>query len=204
MLTFLHVLWLSTAAAQDAEAPPPASNDLLLGIHGVAEVWSDAALATVYRSSAFTGSISASWQFHRFLEADVELMYFRTSGADGQRFEMTPITVDAAAYKTFGNVELYGGLGPALVPFSDQGVGLRTGTKLGMDTRVGIRVGTSLYDPPDYPPSPIERVDLEIFVGRRTHFGPTTTVVDPSLTQEAAGRLDLSAVRAGIGFKVRL
>ena len=173
-------------------------------MHGVAEVWSDAAIASVYRSSAFSGSVSATWQFHRFLAADLELAYFRTTGDENQRIEMTPIALDLSVWKNIGNIEIFGGAGPAIVPWSDRGMDLRTGTKLGMDTRIGVRVGTTLYDPPDYPPSPMERVDLEIYVGRRTHFGPTTNVVTPGEVGSGSGRLDLSAARAGIGFKVRL
>lgn len=211
MLTFLHLLWLSTASAQDAPEPAapaepvePVEHDLLVGATGVAEVWSDAALATVYRTRAISGSVSATWQLHRFIEADVEVMYLRVFGESDQRFEMTPIALDAAAYKTFGSVELFGGLGPAIVPFTDQGVGTRTGTKLGLDTRVGMRIRTDLYDPPDYPPSPIERVEVEIFAGRRTHFGPTTSAITPGSLPEPAGRIDLSAVRVGVGVRMRL
>lgn len=209
----LGMLSLSIAVAQVSQPLPPAlggpdprqqDTDLLLGIHGVAEVWSDAAIASVYRSSAFSGSLSATWQFHRFLAADLELAYFRTVGEDNQRIEMTPIALDLSLWKSIGNVEIFGGAGPALVPWSDQGTDFRTGTKLGMDARIGVRVGTTLYDPPDYPPSPMERVDLEIYVGRRTHLGPTTNILVPGEAGSGAGRLDLSAARAGIGFKVRL
>jgi hypothetical protein len=208
MLLSTSLLLLQTALAQDTSPPAaPAAErdvDLLMGVVGVGEVFSDAAIASVYRSSAFTGSVSASWQFHRFLAADVELTYFRTLGEAGQRFEMTPIALNASAWKSLGNVELFGGLGPAIVPFTDQGTDMRSGTKLGLDARVGMRVGTSLYNPPDYPPSVIERVDLEIFLGRRSHFGPTTTTIDPDEPGEGVGRLDLSAARVGIGLKVRL
>ena len=207
------LLLISMASAQVAYPTLPVpggpdpneeDQDLLLGIHGVAEVWSDAAIATVYRSSVFTGALTATWQFHRFLAADIEVSYVRTPGLQGQRFEMTPIAADLSAWTKMGNVELFGGIGPALVPWSDKGTDLRSGTKIGMDTRVGLRVATAFYTPPDYPPATMERVDLEIFVGRRSHFGPTTTAVEPDVLGQGSGRLDLSAIRAGIGFKVRL
>lgn len=208
MLLLLSAPVRAQVLAGAAPTPPEAPDrDIILSLRGLGEIWQDPHISSLYRSSRFSGGLHLSWQFHNWLSADLEMSTLRMLNDDGSRLELSPLSLNAAARKEIGRAEVSAGLGPALVPFSEAGSNssYTPGTKLGLDVRAGLRLATGLYDPPAYPASVIERVDLEIFVGRRQHFGPTSTQLPADLEGYVGpGRLDLSAWRVGVGLGVRL
>jgi len=203
LLAILPATLLALPGAAEAQTE---ELGLLLGLRGVGEVWQDAGLSRVYRSSRFGLTGHASYKAWRFLRADLELGYHRMAGdavheSSGRTleaaasFEMVPISLLVCATHRVGGMELYGGLGPALTAFSERSpAGSVSGTKIGPALQLGARIDTGLAQPSIRPDkrAQIQAVDLDIFVGRRQHqaFGVGTG-------------LDLSAWRAGLGLAAR-
>ena len=185
-MTVLLAVMLSGLARAEDEL-------LLLGGRAVAEVWQDASLATVYKTTGFGVSGTFSIRPHAWLSIDGELGLIRLSGKEEQAIQMVPLALDLSARVDRDDMELFFGVGPALVPFADSGLTVITGTKLGLDVQAGARFATDLVNPSMSSTSPVQRVDAEFFVGRRQHF-----------SQGVTDRLDLSAWRVGAGLGVRL
>ncbi|MEL6348398.1 MAG: hypothetical protein AAFV53_35150 [Myxococcota bacterium] len=184
---------------------------LLLGVRGVGEIWQDPALITAHRSSYFAGAGMVSWRFSSWLSADVELSYLRMGTTAGNTHEMSPIAIDICARKIVERMEMFAGLGPALVPFSSFGQEATAGVKLGVDMRAGVRIATNFYNPPKYPKPAFSRMDLELMVGRRQHMRTPDAILNlqqalqqkPEIPENGDGHLDLSAVRVGVGVVIR-
>ena len=185
MTVLLAIMWAGLARADDEL--------LLLGGRAVAEVWQDGSLATVYKPTGFGVSGTFSIRPHPWLSLDGELGLIRLSGEEAQEIQFVPMALDACARVNRDDLELFLGVGPALVPFTDSGLTVITGTKLGLDVQAGARLATDLVTPSMSSTSPVQRVDAEFFVGRRQHFSGGETE-----------RLDLSAWRVGAGLGVRL
>jgi len=185
MLALIAVLWSGVALADDSE--------LLLGGRALGEVWQDPSLATVYKSSGFGVAGSFSWRPHALLSLDGEVGFVRMTGEAEQSIQMVPMSLDICARAQREEMELFVGAGPALVPFTDQGLHMVTGTKMGLDVQAGVRFATDLVNPSLSSTSPVQRVDAEIFIGRRQHFA-----------MGELARLDMSAWRMGLGLVVHL
>ena len=185
-MTVLLAVLLSGLARADDEL-------LLLGGRAVVEVWQDASIATVYKSTGVGASGTFSIRPHPWISIDGELGLVRLSGEEEQSIQLVPLSLDLAARVDREDMELFFGVGPALVPFVDSGLTVITGTKLGLDVQAGARFATDFVNPSMSSTSPIQRVDAEFFIGRRQHFA-----------QGQTERLDLSAWRVGAGLGVRL
>jgi len=184
MTVLLAVMYSSVAQADDST--------LLLGGRAVAEVWQDPNLATVYRSASLGVEGGFSWRPHSWLSLDGDAGVIRMTGEEEQAIELIPMSLGVYARSQREESELFFGVGAALVPFSDQGNAVITGSKLGLDVQMGVRLATDLINPSLSSTSPVQRADWEITVGRRQH-----------MTGEIPG-LDLSAWRIGVGLVVRL
>lgn len=183
MSVLVALVWSGVAQADDDE--------LILGGRAIAEVWQDASLATVYKSTGIGAAGTFSWRPHAWLSLDGELGVVRMSGEEEQYIQMVPLAFDVAARIQREEMEMFVGLGPALVPFVDQGNTTVPGTKMGLDVRAGVRIATDLVNPSLSSTSPVQRADVEFIIGRRHHFS-------------GDDGLDLSAWRVGVGLVVRL
>lgn len=184
MSALLLAVWSGVALADDSE--------LLLGGRAIASVWQDPNLATVYRSASLGIEGGFSWRPHSLLSLDGDAGVVRMTGEAAQVIQLVPMSLSLCARAERERSELFFGLGPALVPFSDQGLEVITGTKLGLDVQAGVRIASDLINPSLSSTSPVQRADWEITMGRRQH-----------LTGDAPG-LDLSSWRLGVGLVVRL
>jgi len=193
------VLWIILAELAVAKAA-----DIALFLRGNAEAWADPAIGTFYRTGALMGGAGVVVDVFGPLSVDLDLAYRRASPArdpesETARFELVPITLLGEYRFEFADVPVdpFAGLGFAMVQFAerhDPGPDGRTvtrGARPALELRAGVRVDLGLVQESMIRPSPIERVDLELFAARR---------------QEAPGGrgFDLSAWRAGIGLGVRL
>jgi hypothetical protein len=185
MSALLAAVWSGVALADEGE--------LVLGGRAIAEVWQDTNLATVYRSTGLGISGAFSWRPLDLLSLDGGVGVLRMTGEANQAIQLMPLSLDVCARAEREEMELFFGLGPALVPFVDEGVSVITGTKLGLDVQAGARFATDLINPSLSSTSPVQRADWEVTIGRRQHFGSAD-----------AARLDLSAWRLGVGMVVRL
>lgn len=170
--------------------------DIRLSLAGVAEVWQDDAIATVYRSGAVFGGAGLLVDVWGPLAAGVDVAYrsLSPSSGDTPTLHLTPITPRVQAGAPFGE-DLVGfcGLGAAIVPFTERDESAAVvGTRLGLDVRIGVRWDPGFFHAPMAPsPAIVEAVEAELWLGRR---------------QQRPGMdgLDLSAWRAGFGLVARL
>ena len=206
MSSVFAVMMVAEALAQEPAGDPPQegaaevaaaaeTSVLLIGVRGVGEVWQDPFIAQVYKASRFSGSGVFSWRLRPKLSVEGEVGFFRLTGAAGQAMQMAPISMRAGYRTGTEDVELMVSAGPALVSWIDQSARKDStiqGSKLGADLQLSALIATGFYDPPAYPAPTIERVDVELFIGRRHHFHG-----------DAAG-LNMSAWRIGVGMVARL
>jgi len=183
-----------------------AFSDNMLGFMGVGEVWQDAAIARVHRSSRFAGTGFYAAGITPLFGIEVELGYSRMTNpavdkASGQQtvddtsFEMMPVALDATIRVETGRSEVFFGMGPAIVAFNDRSpTNAISGTKLGIDFRLGTRIRTwFVQESIRHDARGVKRMDFELLLGRRQHqmFG-------------VGKGLNLSAWRVGAGVVARL
>lgn len=201
MLLLIAII-VSTAFGQ--EAPP--SNDFRVGLRGVAEVWSDPAIGTVYGTGGGFMAVAMSRTVWRPLALDVEVSFHRTqAGVDIEELwsddyavspvlAMTPVVAMLEYRKKLGaGQHVYLATGPALVNFSeshgvdDNGVGVTAGSRLAAEIRTGFRVDTGLVRKRLSPsPSVARGLDFEGYIGRR-------------MQRSGVDGFNLNAWRAGVG-----
>ena len=178
-----------------------------LSFRGIGEAWSDSTFGSVYRSDRFFGSIGLSHRFHYHYAAYIEGGFTRVDGNNDQTaLQLIPMSIGGSLL--FGSnkrVEPFLGLGVSFVNFLEQVPNATvSGTKMGMDIRTGVRIGTRFLrrtqhpltpsEPSEYRTTPgIKQLDVEIMVGQRIHqmFG-------------IGDGFDLSATRLGVGLQLRL
>lgn len=176
--------------------------DTLVVLRGSAERWQDPAIGSVYQRGGLMGGVGVYVDLFGPIGVDIDVAYKRldpASDAEGQSFEMMPITL-MATY-TFpsekGPVDPYVGLGFALATFAEKaapdatGLAVIRGTRPALELRAGIRFDSGLVQPSMAGNQAIKGVDVEIFGGRRA---------------ELPGGLgfDLAAWRAAVGLALRL
>ncbi len=181
-------------------------SDNMLGFMGVGEVWQDSSIARVHRSSRFAGTGFYAAGISSLFGIEVELGYSRMTNPavdreSGQQttedtsFEMMPVALDATIRVETGRSEVFFGMGPAVVAFNDRSpTNAISGTKLGIDFRLGTRIRTWFVQESIRPDARgVKRMDFELLLGRRQHqmFG-------------VGKGLNLSAWRVGAGVVARL
>lgn len=201
-----------------AIASPPPDLDARIALRGIAEQWSEPAIASVYRSGMMLGGAAVVLPVPTVpLGAGLELGYLRMEHGDegptteeqaesgtldyGETpvLELVPVSVliewylvDAPAWQA------YLAAGPTLTSFTerygdaDGAVEATSGARIAAEVRMGLRIDTGLIDPPAAPASsPIEALEIEIYGGRRAQ-------------RPGAEGFDLSAWRGAIGLSLRL
>ena len=181
-------------------------SDKSVGFRGVGEVWQDAAIVMVHRSSRFGGTGFFSAGITPLFGMEVEIGYNRLVGsavdpASNQQtgnqstLELVPIAMDGTIRMEGATSDLIFGVGPAFVSFNDRSpTNAISGMKLGIDMRMAVQIHTHFVQESIRPGARgTQRMDLEFLIGRRQHqlFG-------------VGEGLDLSAWRIGIGLVGRL
>jgi hypothetical protein len=183
-----------------------AFSESMIGFLGVGEVWQDAAIARVHRSSRFAGTGFFAAGITQVFGVEVELGYSRMTNpavdkesgqqtAEDTSFEMMPVALDLTMRIDTGRSEVFFGMGPAIVAFNDRSPSNAiSGTKLGVDFRLGTRIRTWFVQDTIRPGARgVKRMDFELLLGRRQHH----------LMGVGEG-LNLSAWRVGAGVVARL
>ena len=193
------------AMAQESDAAPEAAaadRSVLVGFRGIAETWEDPFIVEHYRSSRFGGAAMVHVPFAKWLGAEVELGFSRTpsvsqrEGVAAGMLQYVPMAATLVAVKQMPSAELFGGMGYGMAVFTEQtAVGTVSGSKPGLDLRVGARIHTRMlrqHLTPDGDVGP-KGMDVELLLGRRQHhaFG-------------VGKGFDFSAWRLGAGMVVRL
>lgn len=190
----------STGVLSDGEAPP----GIRIVVRGVGEMWHDTAIASTYRGGGLVAGLGAVVPITDWLGVDAEIGYHRAS-ADGEgRLQLVPMSLLAEASlqpSPDHDLSLFGGLGPAMVAWSESGQDPTTlsedgselgpsvlrGARPGLEVRVGMRVDLDLIEPSLMPgrDEPLKAVELEISGGRR--FAPTSSGFDLNTWRVGAG-----------------
>lgn len=176
--------------------------DTLVVLRGSAERWHDPAIGSVYRQGGFMGGAGVYVDLFGPIGVDVDFAYKRldaASGAEGQHFDMLPITLTAIYTFTTEQspVDPYVGLGFAITTFAEKsppdatGLAVLRGSRPAIEIRAGLRFDLGLVQPSMTGTQAIKGVDVEIFGGRRIEMpgGPG---------------FDLAAWRGVVGLALRL
>jgi len=181
-------------------------SDKSVGFRGVGEVWQEAAIVMVHRSSRFGGTGFFSAGITELFGMEIEIGYNRLVGTavdpttnertDNQAtLELVPIAMDGTIRMEGSTSDLVFGAGPAFVSFNDRSpTNAISGMKIGIDMRVAVQIHTHFIQHSIRPGARgMRRMDLEFLIGRRQHqaFG-------------VGEGLDLSAWRIGLGLVGRL
>ena len=181
-------------------------SDKSVGFRGVGEVWQDAAIVMVHRSSRFGGTGFFSAGITPLFGMEIEIGYNRLVGSavdpssneqtgNQSTLELVPIAMDGTIRMEGSSSDLIFGVGPAFVSFNDRSpTNAISGMKLGIDMRMAVQIHTHFIQESIRPGARgMQRMDLEFLIGRRQHqaFG-------------VGEGLDLSAWRIGLGLVGRL
>lgn len=181
-----------------------AVQEFRLGTGVAIERWNEDALLAIYgKSSKMIPNVSMSYRFHKHFAIDVEAGSARlTANDERQIFQVVPVSTGASVLFGNQNLEPFIGVGAGFVQFSEKlqryekSTPVATyGTKLGVDTKAGLRIGTRSIQDSQHPGAPqsFSQMDVELFMGYRVHqIGSIGT------------GLNLNAFRAGVGLKFRL
>jgi hypothetical protein len=195
------------ASAKTAKKPKqPAFSNNLFAFRGMGEMWADTSIARVHRSSRFAGTAAFATNLSRIFGMEFEIGYSRMTnptyladsvqdGAGQTSFEMVPVSSSFTVRAEGERSEVFMGVGVAMVGFTDTSpLNAISGTKFGLDVRLGVRIKTDFIQESLYPVERgLKRMDIEIILGRRQHRG-----------FGLGSGLDLSAWRVGLGVAARL
>ncbi len=176
-----------------------------IGVGVSAERWAEDAIATIYeKNGKIFPTLSMSYRFHEHLSLDASAGTGRLT-TENQRNEMQLLPITVGASLLFGNRhrEPFVSVAAGFVQFSEKLLPYYTseysnntyGTKFGVDTKAGVRIGTSMLpnktQHPRQPQGP-SQLDLEIAMGYRVHqaFGVGTG-------------LNLNAFHSSVGVNIR-
>jgi len=151
-----------------------------IGVGVTAERWSEEALAMVYdKSGKLLPTVTLSYRFHKRMALDVAAATGRlTAHSDQNEFRLMPVTVGASLLFGNDNVEPFIGVGAGfiqfsetLAPYGDLYSQVINGTKLGVDSRAGVRIATRLVPSSQHPGAPKgpSQLDIELGMGYRVH-----------------------------------
>ncbi|MCA9493238.1 MAG: hypothetical protein KC621_25075 [Myxococcales bacterium] len=169
------IAWVAAAAlAGDVAEPPRERRPVDVVLRGMIERWEDPALATVYASGVWAGGAGLVAPVIGPIDLDVELAFARLKG-EGTTFEVAPLSLMPEIGAPMGPVRGYLGLGPTWTVFGervDDGSRSVTGARIAAELRAGLRADTGLVRPPMAPANagPVRRIDVEIYVGRRSQL----------------------------------
>ena len=181
-------------------------SDRSVGFRGVGEVWQDAAIVMVHRSSRFGGTGFFSAGITPLFGMEIEIGYNRLVGSavdpssnaqtgNQSTLELVPIAMDGTIRMEGASSDLIFGFGPAFVSFNDRSpTNAISGMKIGVDMRMAVQIHTHFVQESIRPGARgMNRMDVEFLIGRRQHqaFG-------------VGQGLDLSAWRIGLGLVGRL
>lgn len=168
------IAWLAVAAlAGDAEQPRERRTvDVVL--RGMVERWEDPSLSAVYASGVWAGGAGLVAPIVGPLDVDVELAFARLKG-EGTTFEIAPLSLLPEIGAPLGPVRGFLGVGPTWTVFGereDEGLRGVTGARIAAEVRAGLRADTGLVHAPMAPANagPVRRIDVEIYVGRRSQL----------------------------------
>jgi len=178
----------------------------LFAFRGMGEMWADTSISRVHRSSRFAGTGAFATNLSRVFGMEFELGYTRMTsptyladsvedGSGQTSFEMIPVSTSFTMRAEGERSEVFLGIGGAMVGFNDSSpLNAISGTKFGLDVRLGTRIKTNFLQESLYPVDRgLKRMDIELIMGRRQHRG-----------FGLGEGLDLSAWRVGIGVAARL
>lgn len=204
-------LFSSSVAAQENEQGNQASSsngfisgfstqEARFGVGVVNETWSDSSLGQVYSNQKLVPQIGLSYRFHRNMTVDAEVGFAQATGnSDKSTFTIVPVTIGASAVFPVGTVEPFLGVGASFVQFSEVFETAPSydvyGTKMGLDVRGGIRIGTRFIRKSQHPnaPSGPSQMDVQLLIGQR--FNQTFGFGDG---------INLDAFRVGVGLNFRI
>lgn len=200
----LGIGWLGLVPSVQAEEKGFAVQEFRLGTGVAIERWNEDALLAIYgKNGKMIPNISMSYRFHKHFALDVEAGSARlTANDERQVFQVVPVSVGGSVLFGNQNVEPFVGVGAGFVQFSEKlkryekSTPVATyGTKLGVDSKAGLRIGTRFIQNSQHPGAPqsFSQMDVEIFMGYRVHQAGSIGT-----------GLNLNAFRAGVGLKFRL
>ena len=198
-------------AEKEPREPRPKSDyelfsDKAVGFRGIGEVWQEAAIVMVHRSSRFGGTGFFSAGITELFGAEIEVGYNRMVGSavdpsNNQQtghdatLELVPVAMNGTVRMEGHSSDVSFGVGPAFVSFNDRSpTNAISGLKIGIDMRMAVQIHTNFIQESIRPGSTgMRRADIEVLIGRRQHqaFG-------------VGEGLDLSAWRIGVGLVGRL
>ena len=181
-------------------------SDKAVGFRGVGEVWQEAAIVMVHRSSRFGGTGFFSAGITELFGMEIEVGYNRLVGSavdpssnqqtgHDSTLELVPVAMNGTVRMEGYSSDLTFGAGPAFVSFNDRSpTNAISGLKIGIDMRMAVQIHTNFIQESIRPGAGgMRRADIEVLIGRRQHqaFG-------------VGEGLDLSAWRIGLGLVGRL
>ena len=181
-------------------------SDKAVGFRGVGEVWQEAAIVMVHRSSRFGGTGFFSAGITELFGMEIEVGYNRLVGSavdpssnqqtgHDSTLELVPVAMNGTIRMEGYSSDLVFGAGPAFVSFNDRSpTNAISGLKIGIDMRMAVQIHTNFIQESIRPGAGgMRRADIEVLIGRRQHqaFG-------------VGEGLDLSAWRIGLGLVGRL
>lgn len=164
-----------------------------LALRGVGELWHDTAIASRYRGSGIVAGVGGVIPINGFLAIDADIGYHRASGGDsgGGTLQLVPMALLAEARwlpREDNDLELFAGLGPAMVVWSESGQDPTTtapegaeegptvlrGARPGLEVRLGTRIDLGLVQPTMMPgqEDAVKAIELELLGARR--FAPSS------------------------------
>ena len=203
-ITVLGLGWFGISPSVQAEEKGFEVQELRLGVGVASERWSEPFLLQVYgKSGKLLPNVSMSYRFHKNFSLDVEAGRGRlTANDERQVFQVVPVSIGGSVLFGDQNVEPFVSVGAGFVQFSEKLTAYERGapsaiygTKVGVDSKAGLRIGTRMVQDSQHPGAPqsFSQMDVELFMGYRVHqaFGVGTG-------------LNMNAFRTGVALKFRL
>ena len=175
---------------------------------GLGEAWHDTAIATHYGGSGLMAGLGLVVPIGDLLAVDAEMAYRRAEGESGSTFQWIPMSLlleGRMVPAADAGLELFGGLGPVMVAWSESGIDpevvsgegvtdgptVMRGGRPGLEVRLGARIDLGLVQPTMMPgqQDAVKAIELELYGARRMH------------TNKAG--FDFNAWRLGLGLAAR-
>ena len=197
-------LFSSVAEAQDSGSTGFAVQEFRIGFGVSAERWAEDAIATIYdKNGKWFPTLSMSYRFHEHMSVDASAGTGRlVTVNERNEMHLLPVTIGASLLFGDRNREPFVSVAAGFVQFSEKLLPYYTseyptmtyGTKLGVDTKAGVRIGTSLLPNSTQHPRQVKgpsQLDIEIAMGYRVlAFGLGTG-------------LNLNAFHSSVGANLR-
>lgn len=174
-----------------------------IGVGVTGERWSEEALAMVYdKNGKLLPTVTLSYRFHKHMTLDATVGTGRlTAHSEQNEFRLMPVTVGASLLFGNNDIEPFVGVGAGFVqfsetlaPYGDLYSQVINGTKLGVDSRAGVRIATRLLPTSQHPgvPKGASQLDIELGMGYRVHqaFG-------------IGNGLNMNAFHSNVGINLR-